>query len=116
MARFSTLSRLSSTCSRASNRGLVAHSPGDFIQAMDMLFDIEVAGRPSEVLPVAKLPFHVAPFRLARELLQRVGVIGRLNRDDVADCAFMNLLERGSHSVIVSPAQARDDSQVFLGR
>src|SRR5206468_1135175 len=46
--------------------GVLADHPVHDVQVMHVLFANMVAGEPSEVKPVADLPFHIAPFRLAR--------------------------------------------------
>ena len=47
----------------ATHGRLVAHRPGDFVQTVDVLLDVEVAREPGETVPVAELKLHVGPVR-----------------------------------------------------
>ena len=46
------------------DRVRVLHDPGADVEEVDVLLDVEVAGEPGEVVPVAHLLGHVGPVRL----------------------------------------------------
>src|SRR6185437_3762661 len=48
------------------HRVFVLHGPGADVEEMDVLFDVEVAGEPGEVVPVPHLIIHVGLVELAR--------------------------------------------------
>src|SRR5579875_1754863 len=56
----------------------VLHGPSHLVEAVDVLLDVEIAGQPGKVEPVAQLPFHVAPFGPAFLGPQAAGIIGAL--------------------------------------
>src|SRR5262249_60225202 len=56
---------LTASYSHGANWVFLLHHPRAHVQVMNMLLHIEVSRKPSEVVPVPHLPFHVTPFRLA---------------------------------------------------
>src|SRR6202044_1479080 len=92
---------------------LVPHRPGRLVEAVDVLFDVEIARQPREVEPVANLPFHVGPAGLPRVVPQAVRVVAGLHGDDVADRALVDLGKRGPHSQVVAVAQPGHDREPF---
>src|SRR5262249_48864228 len=100
----------------ALRRILVAHGPGADVEVVDVLLDVEVAGQPGEVVPVAHLPFHVGPVLLAREHPDTAAQIVGLKATDVADGA---VVDAANHLAVVrriAQAQAGDDGQIaFAG-
>src|SRR5438552_2937975 len=52
--------RLAATHGDSSERALVLQSPRHFIDTVAGLLHISVAGKPTEIVPVAQLPFQVA--------------------------------------------------------
>src|SRR5436305_274109 len=70
------------------------HHPVHDVDAVDVLFDDVIAGEPGVVEPVANLVFQVRPLRLARLVPEVSDVVVAVPRDDVADHALVNLLDR----------------------
>src|SRR5262249_53713646 len=104
----------------AAHRRLVVHEPGNFVDAVNRLFDEAVAAEPDEVVPVADLPLDVAHSGRTRagrrHRLYRVGVICRIIGDGFTDRAAFHLRERLEDLIVVSPAEAGDQRQVFGAR
>src|SRR5262245_16498469 len=72
-----------------------------------MLLDVEVAGEPGVIEPIAYLIFHVAPAFAASVMPERAGIVSALNGDDIADGAVQHAAESLAHAAVVTPAQAR---------
>src|SRR5262245_32568026 len=87
--------------------GLVVHQPRAFVEAVDMLLDVMVAGQPSEIQPVAHLVFHLGPFGLAAAVPERAREIVFLDGADFADGAVEDALHRFADAIIVTPAEPR---------
>jgi len=85
-------------------RGGCRAFPRRLVEAMDVLFGVEIAGKPDEVLPVAQLILHLGPFRLPRIISERRGQVSLLDALDFADGPIENALHRLLHAVIVAPA------------
>src|SRR5204863_5349540 len=87
---------------------------------MAMLLDVEVAGEPGEVIPVAHLVLHFGRVGQTFTIPDRGGVVGALQRDNVADGAVVNTANRLAHAGVVAPAEAGYERQTaaprFLGR
>jgi hypothetical protein len=84
------------------------------------LLDEAVAREPREVVPVVDLPFEVGAIGLAGigrlHRFHRAGVVGRVDRSDGAEFAVVNPLENLAAGVVVAPAEAGDQREVFLLR
>src|SRR5687767_10629566 len=89
-------------------RRLVPHEPHRLIEAMDVLLDVVITGKPGEIEPVAHLVFHFRPLGLAAAVPERTGEVVLLNGDDLADHPILNLLHRFANAVVVPPAKAGD--------
>src|SRR5437879_11966594 len=81
---------------------------------MNVLLDIEIAGKPGEIIPVAHLPFHVAPFRLPRFYPDRTAIIVGLQSADLSDRTVVNTLNRFLKSLRIAQAQAGNYRKAFL--
>ena len=79
-----------------------------------MLFDVEVAGEPCEVVPVAHLVVHVGLVGLARLGPAAGAVIVGEQRHDLADLAGVNAANRFAEAEVVAEAEARHDRDVLL--
>ncbi len=95
----------------AFDRLLIAQRPGHFVEAMDVLLGVEVARKPGEIEPVAQLPFHVAPGRLANFMPQSVGVVSGLNGNNVANGTVVNALKRLPFTFVITVAETGDDAE-----
>ncbi len=95
---------------------LLAESPGGFVEAVDVLLGIEIAGEPDEVLPVAQLMLHFGPLRLPRPIGKRGGQVGLLDALDFADGAVVDALHHLTDSAVIPPAEAGNEVQVLLFR
>src|SRR5579872_5055491 len=114
--RFFTCAGLTAAGTGAPQGGLVAHRPSDLIEAVHMLFDVEIARQPGKSIPIAQLEFHLAPLGLTWKLLERLSVIRGLYGDDVSQSALQDLCKRGPHAGVIAPAQPRHDRQPLLFR
>ncbi len=103
---------------RATERRFVALRPRDLIDAVHGLLHQTVAAEPLEVVPVGDLPLHVAHASRTRagrrHRLHGTGVIGGVIRDDVADRARFQLVERGDDVVAIAPAKTGHQREVLL--
>src|SRR5580700_3028630 len=81
-----------------------------------MLLDIVVARQPGEERPVADLPFHVVPLRLAFLDPGSTGVVRAVDRHDVAYGAFVDPLDGFTFGLVITPAKPRHDGQSFSFR
>ena len=81
---------------------------------MDVLFHVVIAGQPREVVPVAKLPFHVAPSVLADAKPQSSDVIVALQGGDLADPTVMDPSHHLPHRRAVPQHQTRDNRQTLF--
>ncbi len=82
---------------------------------MDRLLDDVIAREPAVVVPVAHLVLHVGSafgVSLAR-VPNSVRVVGRLDRDDVADLAVEHLLHRLAARAVVPPAESVDQTEIL---
>ena len=88
---------------------VAADDPGTDVKVVDMLFDIEVTAQPGEVVPIAHLPMHVGPFRLARFVPDAASIIVGHQRVNRADCTIVQPLDRFAEAGIIAKAESRDD-------
>ena len=86
---------------------LVLHHPGADVEEVDVLLDVEVAGEPGEVVPVAHLPVHVGPVGLALLDPDAAAVVVGLQRVDLADRAVVDPLDDLLEPVASSAGTAR---------
>ena len=78
-----------------------------------MLLDVEVAGEPGEVVPVAHLVIHLRPSRLLRLGPAAAAVIIGQQGGDLTDLAIVEPGDRFAKSSVVAQAETRDDGQAF---
>src|SRR5207302_7732017 len=109
MAEFGAGADLPTTRTVTAHRVLVAHHPGHLVEAVTVLLDVEVAGQPGEIEPIADLPLHIAPAGLAGAVPERAGVVSGLQGDDVAHGAVVHALNRLAHAGMLAPAEAAGD-------
>src|SRR5688572_7165112 len=87
---------------------------------MNRLLHQAIAGKPDEIVPVANLPFDVAPLRLAsacgRHWLDRSGVKRSVDGADIADCTRVDFIKKSASRKIIAPAKSRDEGQLFIAR
>lgn len=107
---------LTSTQANAFQWRDVFHGPGHLVEAVHVLFHVEVSRQPSEVEPVADLPLHVGPFGFTRVHPQSLSIVCHLNGDDLPHAVIVDLVKGGSHAVVVPPAQSGDERGFFLAR
>ena len=107
---------LAAADARSPHGRLVVHDPGRLVQAVDVLLDVEIAGEPGEVVPVAELVLHVAPLGLAGGVKQRRGEVVGLQSQDVADGPVVDSLHDLALGQVVAPAEPGDDREIFLLR
>jgi len=88
------------------DRVLVLHRPGDLVQVVDVLLDVEVARQPGEVVPVAHLPFHVGPPIAPGDDPDRAAQVVGLQRDDVPQRARVDAVDALIH--VISAPQVYD--------
>ena len=81
---------------------------------MDVLFDYVIAPQPGEVIPIAELPFHVAPAGFALDDPDLAAIPIRAAIDDLADGAVLDALDRLVVFALVPPLRAGHDAEVFL--
>ncbi len=103
--------------SDATDRRFVFHGPGDFVHAMNGLFDDAIAAEPNEVVPVANLPLGVAHAggtgAVWRHGFDRAGVVRGVVSDGAADGAIVHFFESGDDGIVIAPAEARDERKIF---
>src|SRR5215831_1422609 len=80
---------------------IFALEPRADIEVMHVLFDVEIARQPGEVVPIPHLPRHVAPVRLSRLDPDTAAVIVSLQRPNFADLAIVDALDRLLKTVVV---------------
>ncbi len=85
---------------------LLTHCPHRHIQTVYGLLYDTVPAEPCVASPVAKLSFPVTPTLLTFLLPNRSSVVGRVNRTDIPDGTFKNLVENRTLWIVVSPAKA----------
>ena len=93
-----------------------ADDPVRDVEIVHVLLDDVVTREPGEVEPVAQLPLGVTPLRLAGEVPERPLVPVHLRRDDFADGAVVNALDRLDVPWIVATLRPADDRQMLRGR
>lgn len=102
-------SNLSASSADACLRWLVAHRPAEFIDAVDGLFYDAIATEPGEVIPVAQLPLHIAPFRITGAVgwhrLNWASVVGSENAGDIADGTVLQALKGLETGGAIAPAK-----------
>src|ERR1700686_892936 len=82
------------TAGRHHFHGMGSHYPVDEIDVMEMLLDDLVAANPDKGVPIAVLPFHIAPLGIARvRMKDRAAQVIRVERDNVADGAVVDLID-----------------------
>ena len=70
------------------------HHPIHEIDVVEVLLDNLIAADPDERVPIAVLPFHIPPLRIARIRVEhRPAQVIRIQRHDVADSAVMDLVD-----------------------
>src|SRR5207245_1328635 len=112
------------TDSNATDCRLIMHGPGNLVNAMNSLFDNAVTTELDKVVPIAELPFRVTnagrPGACGRHRFNGAGVISCVVGHQLPDRAIENLLEGVLDHVVVSPAKAGNQRQIFgfrlLGR
>src|SRR5688572_11388411 len=114
VAVFGSGADLAPTNTIRAHRVFVFHDPGTEIEHVNVLFDIEVAGEPREVIPIAHVIFHVGPFRLAWLYPDRAAKVIRLKRPNMAERPFMDALNDFAMAIRIADSQAGDDGQIFL--
>ena len=102
-------------------RRFVAKEPRDFVDAVHGLFHQTIAPAPSEIVPVAYLPFNVTPFLftsgVGRHGFHGAGVVGGVHGLHIADGAVGNTFEKFTPRIVVAPAEPGHDGQtLFLGQ
>ena len=102
-------------------RRFVAKEPRDFVDAVHGLFHQTIASAPSEIVPVAYLPFNVTPFLftsgVGRHGFHGAGVVGGVHGLHIADGAVGNAFEKFAPRIVVAPAKPGHDGQtLFLGQ
>ena len=112
---------LATTNGYGTTRRFVAKEPRDFVDAVHGLFHQTIAPAPSEVVPVAHLPFNVTPFLftsgVGRHGFHGAGVVGGVHGLHIANGAVGNAFEKFAAGVVVSPAKSSHDGQaLFLGQ
>src|SRR5262249_28584659 len=90
----------------------VAHDPGADVEVVDVLLDVEVAGEPGVVVPVAHLPGHLAHVIGALATPDGAAQIVGLQGDDLADRPVVDAGDGVLEPVVVPQAQTGDDRQV----
>ena len=98
------------------DRRFILHGPGHLVEAVNVLLDDVIARQPGEIEPVAQLPFHVAPVRLARLVPQCARVVGAVQGHNVADGAVVDALHRLALGVFVAITEAGHNRQILLLR
>ena len=93
--------------------GMRAEDPVHDVQVVDVLLDDVVAGEPGEVVPVAELPLHVAPARLAVDDPDLPAVPVALGVEDLADRAVVDALDRLAVARVVPALRAGGDAEAL---
>src|SRR5262245_41289158 len=105
---------LTASHSHSANWVFFLHYPRAHVQVMDMLFHIEVSRKPTEVVPVPHLPFHVAPFRLARLRPDRPAIVIGLQCSEIPQLAVMDATNDLLKSQGVAEAQTGNHRKILL--
>ena len=94
---------------------LIVHRPHHLVEAVDVLFDIEVTRQPCIVVPVTNLIFHfaVAFVPRASRIPDATCQVTALHRDNLTDRPVFNLRKRSQFARVISPAQSRHERQSF---
>src|SRR5262249_554891 len=69
------------------------HGPVDHVEVVNMLLDDMITAKPGEVIPIAHLVFHIAPFGPAFFHPARTLIPVSPRRHDLTHRAIMNLLK-----------------------
>src|SRR5688572_30012109 len=104
---------LSSSNGDATDRIGVAERPADFVDAVNGLLDQAIAGQPSEVIPIADLPFDIAHAGgtrgCGRHRLDRTGVIRGVVTQEVPDSAIQYEFHWIARVVGITPAKSGNE-------
>ena len=92
---------------------LVLHHPGAGVEHVDVLLDVEVAGEPGEVVPVAHLVRHVGPVGLPGLVPSAAAVVVGEQRDNVADRPVVDPADGFAEGVAVAETEAGDDREAL---
>ena len=96
--------------------GVALQRPVHDVEVVDVLLADMITGEPGEIEPVAQLPLHVRPGRLARLHPQAALVPVAAGRADVADLAFVDSLHALDVARLMAALGAGDDGQALLFR
>ncbi len=105
---------LSASHADSLRRVLVLHHPGSDVKEVNMLFDVEIAREPGEIVPVAHLVEHFGPIGLARLGPAAATIVVGKKRYNFADRAVVDALDALAKAIVGAQAKARDDRQLFL--
>src|SRR5262249_43174468 len=104
---------LTASHSHRTNWVFLLHHPRAHVQVMNMLLHIEVSRKPSEVVPVPHLPFHVTPFRLARLRPDGPAIVIGLHGSQITQLSIMNMANDLLKPLRITEAQAGNHGKIF---
>ena len=88
--------------------------PGADVEIVDMLLNVEVAGEPGVIIPVAELVVHVGPSGLALLVPDGAAVVVGVEGVQVSDVAVVDALHDGAEAVAVAQAEAADNTEALF--
>ena len=86
----------------------IIHDPEGFIECVNVLLNVEIAGKPRVIIPVADLVLHFGITFTAGTLPKLTCQIEEAAADDIADFTVLDPVNHFNDIGMIPPAEPRD--------